>query len=154
MPFPTSRTASPSCARWPTPKHSSTGRVTPIRGATSPDLIHHERVYMAIPHAYPGMPVDLRPLGEALAKTETTALVKTDDFEAIRLVLRKGQEVCHDHEVEGMVTLYCIEGRVALTASGATRDLPAGHWVYLMRHDPHTLRAIEDSSVLLTVMFR
>jgi quercetin dioxygenase-like cupin family protein len=109
---------------------------------------------MAIPHAHPGMPVDLRPIGEALTKTETTALVKNDAFEAIRLVLRKEQEVCHDHEVEGMITLYCIEGRVALTASGATHDLPAGHWVYLMRHDPHTLRAVEDSSVLLTVKFR
>jgi quercetin dioxygenase-like cupin family protein len=109
---------------------------------------------MAIPHAYFGMPVDLRPLGDALATTETTALVKNNAFEAIRLVLPKGREVCHDHEVEGMITLYCIEGRVALSASGGTHDLPAGHWVYLMRHDPHTLRALEDSSVLLTVMFR
>jgi quercetin dioxygenase-like cupin family protein len=107
---------------------------------------------MAIPHAYPGMPVDLRPLGEALAKTETTALVKNNDFEAIRLVLPKGREVCHDHEVEGMITVYCIEGRVALTTGGATHELPAGHWTYLMRHDPHTLRALEDSSVLLTIM--
>jgi hypothetical protein len=68
---------------------------------------------MATPHADPGMPVDLRPLGETLAKTETTALVKNDGFEAIRLVLRKGHEVCHKHEVGGMITLYCIEGRVA-----------------------------------------
>jgi quercetin dioxygenase-like cupin family protein len=98
------------------------------------------------------MPVDVRPLGDALAKTETTALVKNDAFEAIRLVLRKGKEVCHEHEVQGMITVYCIEGRVALTASGATHELPAGHWTYLMRHDPHALRALEDSSVLLTVM--
>ena len=108
---------------------------------------------MAIPHADPGVPVDLRPLGEALARTETTALVKNDAFEAIRVVLREGKEVCHDHEVEGMITLYCIEGRVALTAGGVTRDLPAGHWAYLMRYAPHTLRALEDSSVLLTVLF-
>ena len=108
---------------------------------------------MAIPHAYPGMPVDLRPLGEALAKTETTALVKNNDFEAIRLVLRKDKEVCHEHEVQGMITICCIEGRVALTASGVTHELPAGHWTYLMRQTSHALRAIEDSSVLLTVMF-
>jgi hypothetical protein len=30
---------------------------------------------MAIPHALPGLPVDLRPLGAAVAKTDTTALV-------------------------------------------------------------------------------
>lgn len=107
---------------------------------------------MAIPHAYPGMPVDLRPLGEAMARTETTALVKNNDFEAIRLVLRKGKEVCHEHEVAGMITVHCIEGRVALTASGATHELSASQWTYLMRHDPHILRALEDSSVLLTIM--
>lgn len=107
---------------------------------------------MAIPHAYTGMPIDLRPLGDALAKTETIALVKNDAFEAIRLVLRKGKEVCREHEVQGMITVFCIEGRVALTAGGATHELPAGHWTYLMRHDPHTLRALEDSSVLLTIM--
>lgn len=108
---------------------------------------------MAIPHAHPGVPVDLRPLGEALAKAETTALVKNDDFEAIRLVLRQGKEVCHEHEVQGMVTICCIEGRVALTVAGATHELPAGHWTYLLRQTPHALHAIEDSSVLLTVMF-
>ncbi len=108
---------------------------------------------MAIPHASPGMPVDLRPLGADLANAETTALVKSDAFEAIRLVLRKGKEVCHEHEVEGTVTFYCIEGRVTLTAGGTSHELPAGHWAYLVRHDPHTLHAIEDSSVLLTVMF-
>jgi len=107
---------------------------------------------MAILHADPGMPVDLRPLGEAMAKTETTALVKNDAFEAIRLVLREGKEVCHDHEVGGMITVYCIEGRVALKAGGAAHELPAGHWTYLMRQAPHALRALEDSSVLLTVM--
>ena len=95
---------------------------------------------MAISHAYPGIPVDLRPLDEALPRTETTALVKNDAFEAIRLVLLKGKEVCHDHEVEGTITLYCIEGQVALTTGGASHDLPAGHWLYLMRNDPHTLR--------------
>ncbi len=108
---------------------------------------------MAIPHAHPGMPVDLQPLGEALAETETTALVKNDAFEAIRLVLRKGKEVCHEHEVGGVITVYCLEGRVALSADGATHELPAGHWTYLLRQTPHALRAIEDSSVLLTVMF-
>ena len=41
---------------------------------------------MAIPHAYPGMPVDLRAREETLAETRTTALVKNDTFEAIRLV--------------------------------------------------------------------
>lgn len=108
---------------------------------------------MAIPHAYPGMPVDLRSAEESLSEARTTALVKNDSFEAIRLVLPKGHEVCHDHEVEGPITVHCLEGRVALTADGTTHDLPADHWVYLLGRAPHTLHGVENSLVLLTVMF-
>ena len=102
--------------------------------------MHHERISHGDSTRVSGHARRPSASRRGLAKTETTALVKNDTFEAIRLVLRKGQEVCHDHEVEGMITLYCIEGRVALTTGGATHDLPAGHWLYLMRNDPHTLR--------------
>ena len=57
----------------PTPKHSSTGRATPIPGVMSSHLLDHERTPMAIPHAYPGMPVDLRPAQESLSEARTTA---------------------------------------------------------------------------------
>lgn len=108
---------------------------------------------MAIPHADPGVPVNLRPSDEALADARTTALVKNDSFEAIRVVLHKGLEICHEHEVAGPITVYCLEGRIALTVDGATRELSAGHWVYLLGGARHALRGIEDSLVLLTVIF-
>ncbi len=133
---------------------------------------------MAIPHAYPGMPVDLlatggvqfelvecpacgdptvkvhyHATGEEPTAARTTALVKGNAFEAIRLVLPKGHEVCHDHEVEGPITIHCLRGRAALTVDSTIHDLPAGHWVYLPGHDPHRLRGVEDSLVLLTVIF-
>ncbi len=133
---------------------------------------------MAIPHAYPGMPVDLfaaggaqfeevqcpvcgdpdatvdyHATGEGPTEARTTALVKNNWFEAIRLVLPKGHEVCHDHQVEGPITVHCLQGRAALTAGGAAHELRAGHWLYLLGNDPHTLRGIEDSLVLLTIMF-
>lgn len=125
------------------------------RGADgiSPARIPQERTVMAIPHAYPGIPVDLRPEDESFSAPRTTALVKNDRFEAIRLVLPRGHDVCHDHEVEGAITVQCVEGRVALTAHGRTHELPPGHWAYLPGHAPHTLRAVEDSVALLTVMF-
>ena len=47
---------------------------------------------MAIPHANPGIPVDLRSQDEPPAETGTTALVKNEAFEAIRLVIPKGRE--------------------------------------------------------------
>ncbi len=109
---------------------------------------------MAIPHASPGMPVDLPIREESQSEARTTALVKNDTFEAIRLVARKGHEVCHNHRVEGMITVHCLEGRIAFTADGDTRELAAGHWLYLTGGVPHTITALEDALVLLTVMFR
>ena len=91
---------------------------------------------MAIPHAYPGMPVDLRAREETLSETRTTALVKNDTFEAIRLVARKGHEICRNHQVEGLI---------AFTADGRATDgdsLAAG--------EPHSVVGLEDSAVLVT----
>jgi quercetin dioxygenase-like cupin family protein len=99
------------------------------------------------------MPVDLQPAEESLSEARTTALVKNNTFEAIRLVLPRGSEVCHDHRVEGAITVQCLQGRAALTVGDATHDLRAGHWLYLLGNDPHTLRGIEDSLVLLTIIF-
>ena len=50
-------------------------------------------------HAYPGMPIDLRPEGAALSMATTFPLVKEDAFEAIRMVLRKDHEMA-GHQVE------------------------------------------------------
>jgi quercetin dioxygenase-like cupin family protein len=103
-------------------------------------------------HAYPGMPVDLRPAGESLAEAATTPLVKQKTFEAIRLVIHKGQEL-PEHQVAGAITIYCLDGRIAFTAGGQTHDLKAGHWLFLLGNEPHSLRGIEDSSLLLTILF-
>jgi quercetin dioxygenase-like cupin family protein len=108
---------------------------------------------MAIAHAYPGIPVDLRAREGTPSETRTTALVKNDTFEAIRLVARKGHEICHQHQVEDMITVHCLEGKVAFAADGDTRDLAAGYWLFLTAGVPHTITALEDSLVLVTVMF-
>lgn len=109
---------------------------------------------MAIPHAAPGIPVDLQPPGEPLSKAQTTALVKTEAFEAIRLAIPKGHEVCRNHQVEGPITVQCLAGRIAFTAGDDTRQVREGHWVFLPGGVPHTIAGVEDSLVLLTVMFR
>lgn len=103
-------------------------------------------------HAYPGRPVDLRPVGESLAEATTVPLVKEETFEAIRMVVRKGHEI-PDHQVGGAITIYCLDGRIAFTARGQTHDLKAGHWLFLLGNEPHTLLGIEDSSLLLTILF-
>ena len=103
-------------------------------------------------HAYPGMPVDLRPERASLSTAKTFPLVKETMFEAIRMVLRKDHEMA-DHQVEGPMTIYCLDGQIAFTARGQTHELKAGHWLFLLGDEPHSLRAIEDSSFLLTILF-
>jgi quercetin dioxygenase-like cupin family protein len=109
---------------------------------------------MAIPHASPGVPVSLQHSGEKLSEAQTRALVKNNSFEAIRLVVPRGHEVCRNHEVEGPITVYCLEGQVAFTVDGIAHAVRAGQWLYLPGGVPHSIAGVEDSLVLLTVMFR
>ncbi len=109
---------------------------------------------MAIPHAAPGIPTDLWLEGESLSEARTNALVKTDAFEAIRLVIPAGHEVCRNHQMEGPITVQCLAGQIAFTVDNVTHVVRQGHWLFLPGGVPHTIAGVEDSLVLLTVMFR
>jgi quercetin dioxygenase-like cupin family protein len=108
-------------------------------------------IELAIPHAKSGEVIDLRSLGEALAHTITNTLVKTERLEVIRLVV-PADKVYPPHKVVGEITVQCLEGRVALTAGGATREMAAGQMLYLARNELHSLRGIENASVLVTIL--
>ena len=57
----------------------------------------------------------------------------------------------HDaHPPKGELVVHCLEGKVAFTACGKTHDLEAGHLLYLPAGESHSLRGIEDGSLLLT----
>lgn len=106
---------------------------------------------MALVHAKAGDVVDLQPLGPERAQAGTAALTKTDRFEAVRLVVPAGKSI-PEHAVPGQITLFCLEGRVLLRTSREIA-LRAGQWVYLERGEPHSVEAIEDCALLLTIMF-
>jgi quercetin dioxygenase-like cupin family protein len=108
---------------------------------------------VAIPHAKPGEPISVRALGPALVETKTTTLIKTDSLEVIRLVVPAGKEI-PTHRVAGEITVQCLEGRVAFTAGDTTRELGACELLYLSGNEPHSLRGIEDASVLVTILLR
>ncbi len=108
---------------------------------------------MAISHARPGEPVSVRPLGARLAGEKTSTLIKTETLEVIRLVLPAGKEV-PGHRVAGEITVQCLDGRVAFTAGDKVRELNAGELLYLAGNEPHSLRGIENASVLVTILLR
>jgi hypothetical protein len=85
---------------------------------------------MAIRHAKAGEVVDLRPLGQEWKHTETTAIVKSDAFEAVRLIVRKATDIS-PHQVRGAMMLHCLEGRVLLGFASSCLELCSGQWIYL-----------------------
>src|SRR5580765_1906042 len=106
---------------------------------------------MAIHNGQQAEWIDIRPLNNALKTTPTTALFKSSHLEVSRTVLCAGKEV-PPHEVVGEMTVQCLEGRVELTAAGATQSMRAGDLICLAGGETHSLKAIEDSSVLITML--
>ena len=105
---------------------------------------------MSIPHAKPVEVIQL-PLGEALSESRTATLVKTNDLELLRLVLPAGKEI-PSHKSPGEIAVQCLEGRITFTAQGKTQELVAGQLLYLAAGEPHAVKGVEDSSVLVTLL--
>jgi len=105
---------------------------------------------MSLPHAAPGDLIDVRPLGSALREANTRAFFKSDRVEVIRVVLLAG-ETNTEHHAPGEITFQCMEGSVNFTALGKASILRAGHMLYLTSNELHTIEAIEDSCLLLTI---
>ncbi|HEY8607071.1 MAG TPA: cupin domain-containing protein [Noviherbaspirillum sp.] len=106
---------------------------------------------MSLPHPGPGEPIDVRPLGPRLGAAASTALFRTDDVEVMRLVLPKGKSV-PEHHVEGEMTLQCLEGTVDVQTGDQAQRLSAGEMLYLYGHTPYSLSALEDASLLMTML--
>jgi quercetin dioxygenase-like cupin family protein len=106
---------------------------------------------MALHHAASGEVVDLRSLQSGPGTTRTTALVKSDSFEAIHLVVPAGDQIA-PHQVPGEFTLLCMQGRVTIGLTDGVVELSSGQWVYFDGGVRHSVHAIENSSLLLTIM--
>lgn len=108
---------------------------------------------MAIPHANPGQPIDIRPLGPELANARTLALFKSGELEVIRLILPAGKSLA-PHKVPGEITLQCIEGKFEVTANAHTHTLQAGQLLYLPGGTQHSLLGLADASALMTIVLQ
>lgn len=108
---------------------------------------------MALPHAQPIEPVDVRPLGDRLGAERSTALFKSEDLEVIRLVLDTG-ECVPPHQVAGEATLQCLEGRLRVDAQGREQVLQAGQLLYVPGGLPHAITALSPASALLTIALK
>ncbi|CAG1018493.1 hypothetical protein BURC_03277 [Burkholderiaceae bacterium] len=105
---------------------------------------------MALDHAQPGQPIDVAPLGAALQRAATHAILKTRALELIRIVLREGESL-PPHNVYGELTLQCIEGAAEVEMPGSACTLRTGQLVLLPGGMQHGVRALQDCSLLLTI---
>jgi quercetin dioxygenase-like cupin family protein len=106
---------------------------------------------MATTHAASGELIDLRPSARAGDASGSQTLVRTDHVEVFRLSMPAGKEL-PQHKVASVITIQCLDGRVEVVAHGRTQALPAGTMVYLSGGEPHAVKALEDSSILVTLL--
>lgn len=105
---------------------------------------------MAKPHAASGDIIDVRPLGTALAGRVTTAIIKSAQLELVQLVLPNGTAL-REHSVPGEITVQCIEGLIEVKTPNVRRELASGQLIHLAAGEPHALKALADSTALLTI---
>ncbi len=55
------------------------------------------------------------------------------------------------HKVGSEIIVECLEGQVAITDSAKTRNLHAGELLYLPAGEPHSVKGVEDASLLLSI---
>lgn len=105
---------------------------------------------MAQKHAQSGQIISVLPLGEQLSGAKTIAVFKAEQLEVVRLVLPAGKEWM-EHKTPGEITVQCIEGSIEFRTLGALQVLEPGDFIHLRSEESHSLRAIIDSSALLTL---
>ena len=101
---------------------------------------------MAMTHAAPGELIDLF----TEAGPESVALIRDEHFEVFRLGMKPGKTL-PEHQLASLSTIQCLRGRVEVDAQGRTQAMPAGTLMYLESCEPRTIRAVEDSSILVTM---
>lgn len=108
---------------------------------------------MASTHAAAGELIDISPLGSALQQTTSSTLIREPHLEVFRYVMPAGKTT-PEHTAPGAITIQCLEGAVELDAMGRKQILRAGNLVYLADEAPHAVTAIENASLLITIMLK
>ena len=106
---------------------------------------------MALHHALSGELIDIRQYKSNLKNAATKTLYKSGRLEVFRMVLLAGKAM-PTHQVTGEITVQCIEGSIEFVAAGTSQLMREGDLICLAGGEAHALNAIEDSSVLVTIL--
>jgi quercetin dioxygenase-like cupin family protein len=78
-------------------------------------------------------------------------LQKNSSLRVVLISMRKGASLL-EHKVEGPITLLVLSGRINFLAKKESVKIKANELVVLEKTIPHDVRAIEDSTFLLTII--
>ena len=106
---------------------------------------------MALTHLESGDIANLSPHGGDAVSTQSVALFKSVQLEVMRLMLPAGR-VMPMHQVPGEITVQCLEGALDFETPAGVQRLQAGQLLFLRGGVPHALSAVEDASVLVTIV--
>ncbi len=79
-----------------------------------------------------------------------SSLVKGDGINVALMMLKKGAKL-QQHHTRAPITVQVIEGRINFIAKGKTQLVTAGTMVALDRAIEHSVEAVEESALVLTV---
>jgi len=105
---------------------------------------------MSVEHARSGDIVELDPAARTRL-TGAVALVRDDRLEVMRWVLPAGRSV-PEHLAYGPATIQCVAGDTLVRLAAGERRLRPGRLVYLAAGERHTLEALADSVLLVTMV--
>lgn len=88
-----------------------------------------------------------------LRNSTSATLIRENHLEVFRFVLKAGKAT-PEHIAAGALTIQCIEGEVELVCCGQTQLLKANTLVYLKENDAHTVKALADSTLLITILLK
>ncbi|QHE74798.1 hypothetical protein [Hydrogenophaga sp. PBL-H3] len=106
---------------------------------------------MALHHLASGEIANLVHQGGDALSTQSIALFKSEQLEVIRLRLPLGRAMPM-HQVAGEITVQCLEGVIDFETPEGVQRLQPGQLLFLRSGVPHSLLAVEDASVLVTIV--
>ncbi len=81
----------------------------------------------------------------------SSTLLKTDTAEVCVMTLDEGEEIS-EHAVPKEVLIQVLEGRIAFTIEDKQLDICPGEIVRMAPQAPHSLRALEPSRMMLSLL--
>lgn len=93
--------------------------------------------------------------GEPWKKNVRVALplIKNPTFRVMLVALHDGA-ILPSHQADGAITVQVVEGRISFTALEEVIVIEQGQLVALPASEPHSVKAYEDSALLITVVLQ